>query len=386
MAAGRLRDGGRTVRPRGARACGRMHRTRNGPCACPKRPRAMRRPRADSILEVEARPQLITHSARPVPGMPAQPLSQAIELSKAGRNDEAVEIIRQVALTGDPDGLCMLAEMTWRGGMVDQDPVRARVLYEYAATFGHQAAAQISTNLLASGIAGKREWSTALLRLAAEADKYPQRSAALQLIRGMDLDRAGNPKTVPAGVTLSEHPYIRQFRAALTRDECDYLCRICKEDFRPSMVYTKAGYLVLDEIRTSDGAAVHWLIEDPAIHALNRRISAITDTDYEAGEALQVLRYLPGQQYRPHFDFVPGAANPRLWTALIYLNDAYEGGETAFVRTDLRVRGRTGDVLVFANAAEDGSQDRLAQHAGLPVTSGTKYLATRWIRERRWIP
>jgi hypothetical protein len=31
-------------------------------------------------------------------------------------------------------------------------------------------------------------------------------------------------------------------------------------------------------------------------------------------------------------------------------------------------------------------RDPLAEHAGMPVTSGRKYLATRWIRARRHIP
>ena len=29
---------------------------------------------------------------------------------------------------------------------------------------------------------------------------------------------------------------------------------------------------------------------------------------------------------------------------------------------------------------------RLTEHAGLPVTSGTKFLYSRWIRESRWAP
>ena len=102
------------------------------------------------------------------------------------------------------------------------------------------------------------------------------------------------------------------------------------------MVYDPAGQLVRDTIRTSDGATFHWDIEDPAIHAINRRLAAASRTEYDAGEALQVLRYAPGQQYRPHFDWVDSAANQRLWTALIYLNEAYEGGATAFVRTESR--------------------------------------------------
>jgi prolyl 4-hydroxylase len=73
-------------------------------------------------------------------------------------------------------------------------------------------------------------------------------------------------------------------------------------------------------------------------------------------------------------------------TALIYLNDDYEGGETAFVRTGLKVRGKAGDVILFHNQGTDGGPNPMSEHAGLPVTNGAKYLATRWIREARWIP
>jgi prolyl 4-hydroxylase len=69
--------------------------------------------------------------------------------------------------------------------------------------------------------------------------------------------------------------------------------------------------------------------------------------------------------------------------APIHLNDDYAGGETAFVKTGLGVRGRKGDALVFSSVGRDGRFEPLSEHAGLPVTSGTKYLASRWIRARR---
>jgi prolyl 4-hydroxylase len=191
---------------------------------------------------------------------------------------------------------------------------------------------------------------------------------------------------VPEPKPLSTHPRASLFERLLTPAECAYLIEIAEGLYQPSMVYDESRRLVRDTIRTSDGATYHWAIEDPPIHALNRRIAAATGTTYEQGEALQALRYAPGQQYRPHFDWVPGAANQRLWTALLYLNEDYEGGGTKFVRTGLEVRGKMGDVLLFHNADADGSGDPLAEHAGLPVTAGTKYLATRWIREARWIP
>lgn len=313
-------------------------------------------------------------------------LQHAIDLINSGRQEEGVQLLRQDASGGNPEALFVLADMTWSGNLVPQDPERGRLLFEYAAALGHAQANLLATNLLASGVAGKRDWPGALSRLAAEARQLPERRAALDLIGAMDLDATGDPKATPSPNIVAEEPYARLYRRVFSIAECSYLIGATETRFEPSMVYNKARELVRDTIRTSDGAAIHWLIEDPAIHAFNRRIAALTGTSFDQGEALQVLRYAPGQEYRPHFDFVDGAQNQRLWTALVYLNQDYRGGETAFVRTGTEVRGNAGDVLVFKNALEDGSADPLAEHAGLPVTSGSKYLATRWVREGRWIP
>ncbi len=319
--------------------------------------------------------------------MPRHPLlTQAITLSNAGRTAEAVQLIRQVASTGEPEALGVLAEMTWRGGLVEQDPRRARTLYEQAATRGHGGAAIIVTNLLSSGVAGKLDWPEALKRLRAEAKLVHARRKALELIEAMELDTEGNPLTVPEGEKLSDDPEVYHFRAIFTPGECRYLMEATGDRFEPSMVYDSNRQLVRDEIRTSDGSTIHWLIEDPAIVALNRRIAAISGSEYEHGEALALLRYSPGQEYRPHFDYVKSAANRRLMTALIYLNEDYEGGETEFVRTGLKVKGGTGDVILFRNEGADGAPNPLSEHAGLPIKRGMKFLATRWIREARWIP
>lgn len=313
-------------------------------------------------------------------------LNQAVALSNAGRNAEAVQLVRQVAATGDPEALGVLAEMTWRGGLVEQNPKQARTLFEQAAGRGNANANLIVTNLLASGVAGKQDWKQALERLRVEARQVPPRRKALDLIEAMDLDSEGNPKTVPEGKQLSEDPLVFHFAGLLTREECRYLMEATGDRFEPSMVYDSNRQLVRDQIRTSDGSTIHWLIEDPAVVALNRRIAAISGSTYEGGEALALLRYSPGQEYRPHFDFVKGAENRRLMTALIYLNEDYEGGETEFVRTGLKVKGHTGDVILFHNDGGDGGPNPLSEHAGLPITKGVKYLATRWIRESRWIP
>ena len=319
--------------------------------------------------------------------MPRHPmLNQAIALSNAGRNAEAVQLVREIAATNDPEALGVLAEMTWRGGLVEQDPKQARRLFEQAAGHGNANSNLIVTNLLASGVAGKQNWGQALDRLRSEARQVPARRNALSLIEAMDLDPAGDPKSLPEGKKLSDDPDVRLFSRLLKQSECRHLMEATGNRFEPSMVYDSTRQLVRDEIRTSDGSTIHWLIEDPAVVALNRRIAAISGSSYESGEALALLRYSPGQEYRPHFDFVKGAENRRLMTALIYLNEDYEGGETAFVRTGLKVKGKTGDVILFRNDGADGGPNPLSEHAGLPITKGIKYLATRWIREARWIP
>jgi prolyl 4-hydroxylase len=95
-----------------------------------------------------------------------------------------------------------------------------------------------------------------------------------------------------------------------------------------------------------------------------------------------VLRYGQTQEYRPHFDAIAGMDNPRVLTALVWLNDDYSGGETRFDELGIAERPGTGDMLVFSNTLADGSPDPRTRHSGAQVTSGIKYMASRWIRCR----
>ncbi|WP_331040153.1 2OG-Fe(II) oxygenase [Allosphingosinicella sp.] len=124
------------------------------------------------------------------------------------------------------------------------------------------------------------------------------------------------------------------------------------------------------------------MLENPAVHALNRRLAAASGTQVTQGEPLQILRYSPGQEYKAHVDALPVGTNQRILTMLVYLNEDYAGGETKFLETGLGFKGRTGDALLFRNASADGRPDPMARHAGLPVTRGQKLIASRWIRAK----
>lgn len=310
--------------------------------------------------------------------------ANAMHLARAGRTNESLEIISRLANAGHADALFTLADCYWRGVGVSQDFARARVLFEAASEAGQPMGIRAWTNLLSSGIGGRRQWSEALIRLEQEARADELRKRMLEVIRRMELDANGDPVAIPSADWTSDRPNIRLFRRAFTTEECDFLILLAEPTYERSLVIMD-GRDVPDPIRTSDGSTIHWLIEDPATHAINRRIAALSGTAVERGEPLHVLRYRPGQQYHPHHDWLP-PPNRRVMTALIYLNDDYQGGETSFVKTELKVRGRKGDAIVFVSSLPDGNLDPLSEHAGLPVTSGTKYLASRWIREQRHVP
>ena len=310
-----------------------------------------------------------------------QQFAEAMDLAASGQLSEAIQLITQLVLKGHPDAIFTLGDCYWRGAGVPQDLARGRELFRVASAAGHPMGIRAYTNLLSSGIGGQRDWAQALQRLEQEARVDGLRAKMLEVTGQMKLDPNGDPIRIPAPEKVSEHPKVGLFREAFTPAECDFLIQLAEPTYQRSLVVMD-GRDVPDPIRTSDGSTVHWLIEDPATHAINRRIAALSRTSVEQGEPLHILRYRPGQQYRPHTDWLP-PPNRRVMTALIYLNEEYEGGETSFPKAGLNVRGRKGDALVFVSALQNGDLDPLSEHAGLPVTSGTKDLASRWIREGR---
>jgi prolyl 4-hydroxylase len=141
--------------------------------------------------------------------------------------------------------------------------------------------------------------------------------------------------------------------------------------------------------RTSAGA---WFErgQTPLVATLERRIEELLQWPASHGEGLQVLRYEAGGEYRAHFDYFdpakPGSAphlaqaGQRVGTLIIYLADADEGGGTAFPTLGLEFRPRAGSALYFGNVDERGNIDPATLHAGQPVISGVKLIATKWLR------
>ncbi len=311
-------------------------------------------------------------------------VDRAERLAAGGRWAEALRLLGQAATSGDVDALYTLAAWHLVGDRVPRDLVAARRLLRSAVAIGHVDAALMEVALTANGSGGAADWpgALALLRVASHGD--PLAAEHLALIDAMRIDEVGTPLTVPRGEPLATAPDIRLFRGLLSPGECAHIASSCSDLLEPASVVDPAtGRFIANPVRTSHSAVIGPTRETLVIQAINRRLAAASATHVSQGEPLAVLHYAPGQQYRPHHDALPPATargNQRILTMLVYLNHAYEGGATRFMANGLEVHGRTGDVLLFGNVLADGSADPAAQHAGLPVTRGAKWLATRWVR------
>jgi prolyl 4-hydroxylase len=314
--------------------------------------------------------------------MAADDLTIRIEtLVQGGRHAEAARLLIAAAAAGEPAALAQLASWRIAGNIVRRDLAKARALLAAAAARGDLASALLHASFLASGTGGEAQWPAALAALEALAAKAPKAAAQLRLIGQMDLDSGGFPARPIPLRPLAEAPYAAAAEGFLSAAECAWLIAAAEPQLQPSVVVDPAtGRMIAHPVRSSDAAMFGVFAEDPAVNAINRRIAALSGTLPAQGEPLQVLRYRPGGEYKPHMDALPAEPNQRILTVLVYLSDDYQGGETRFVRTGLTFRGKAGDALLFRNAGSDGRADPLSLHAGLPVTRGVKYLASRWIR------
>jgi prolyl 4-hydroxylase len=299
------------------------------------------------------------------------PVEHALQLIRTQGPAAAVASLESAAREGDAD--CWVELATWylSGNLVPRDLAKVREYFRLAGAAGHDRAQLIYISLLANGTGGPPDWRSAIAQLREFAAKNLDAARQVRLLDEMAMGPDGVPLQLVPPRVLSERPNVILFPALLSREECSYLADRALPLLQPSVVVDPAsGQLRPHPVRTSEGAYFPWIDEDPVIHAINRRIAAVSGSDVKAGEPLQVLRYRPGQEYRPHHDALPSADNQRVLTMLVYLNGGYEGGETHFLKTGLAVKGAVGDGLLFHNADEKGTPDPMALHAGLPVTAG----------------
>lgn len=182
---------------------------------------------------------------------------------------------------------------------------------------------------------------------------------------------------------------VREYKGFLNESDCLLMIGMAQNQFSKSTTLgnTIEGY------RIAEGT---WLRSDNhiIINHLNK-ISEISGFSIENMELVHIVKYEKGGEYKTHHDFFhPGESyyegemkrgGQRVKSALLYLNENFTGGETEFPRINMKITPEIGKLVIWDNLLEDGTPDYDSLHAGLPVTSGTKYIAVVWIRCKKFV-
>ena len=192
---------------------------------------------------------------------------------------------------------------------------------------------------------------------------------------------------------IHDDPEIYTIDDVLTSEECEHFINISKDKLKQSLVADQNGKGgVLSDGRTSKTAWINHS-HDEITKKVAERISNIIKMPLENAENFQIVYYNITQEYRSHFDswkhdysektlryMKRGGA--RLRTALMYLNNVEEGGETKMTKLNKSIKAKKGKLLVFNNTYKNSHvRHPMSEHAGMPVHKGEKYIFNLWFRE-----
>ncbi|MBL8543237.1 MAG: 2OG-Fe(II) oxygenase [Hyphomonadaceae bacterium] len=280
-------------------------------------------------------------------------------------------------------------------------PEGAAYIARAAALDEAEALAQHAV-LVASGIAHKASWDQGLdlMQRSAELGWAPAQDQIRFLAQRDGDDFAALRAAINvrdwikprAFNVVMEQPRILTAAAFMSPAECARLISRSLAMRRADVYDPASGAAMIAKERSNKKSEVTLANMDLPFLMVHARMAATTGLPNQFFELTNILHYSPGEQFRPHFDYLD-PSNPslqadlqargqRVVTFLVYLNDDYEGGETEFPRLDYRFKGNTGDALMFGNVDARGAPDPRTLHAGLPPTSGEKWLLSQWVRNK----
>jgi prolyl 4-hydroxylase len=167
------------------------------------------------------------------------------------------------------------------------------------------------------------------------------------------------------------HPLVWTVDDVLAAPACDeLLARLAPGPWFAATVNRAEGRAVDGRVRNNELA----LVDDAALARalferlrpdLPARLMGMTLTGLK--ERMRCYRYRVGEYFGPHGDqSYPGLPGERsLLTLMIYLNDDFEGGQTAFLDLGKVIEPRRGRALLFQH---------MVLHEGRAVTRGIKYV------------
>ncbi len=335
-------------------------------------------------------------------------------LLEAGELEASRKWLRSAAETGPADIKLELADnlLTYIPSEIPEGIRWARA----ATEAGSGEAAHRLAVLAAEGVGGQQSWSDALDHLR-HAAALGHRAAQAELAglsgdwslakvllsggtgdrrdsghRGDGVDLASWLK-VPAVQILLLSPRVVSVPGFLSPGECDWMIERARPDLKRAQTFDpRTGGAQLQQGRNHSCIGFDVVRSDMVFALVRARMALLAGHSPMGFEDTSVLHYAPGEQFAPHYDFIeadtPAAqreiasSGQRAVTFLVYLNEGYDGGETAFPVLGRSFKGKKGDGLFYDNALPDGSPDRRTLHTGTPLKRGEKWLMSQWIRSR----
>ena len=195
------------------------------------------------------------------------------------------------------------------------------------------------------------------------------------------------PRALKLPTPLLDVFVVRQF---LNAEECAGMIETIDKNRVPSTLLQPTQD---PDYRTSESCNLAtW---DPLVRQIENKLVHLLDIEFELGETIQGQRYAVGQRFKPHHDFfypntvywdeMMRTGGQRTWTAMAFLNTPEDGGHTNFPKAKLKVAPVAGNLLIWNNLDSAGEPNKNTLHEGMPVLAGTKYIITKWHRERPWI-
>lgn len=316
----------------------------------------------------------------------ARPNPSNVHPASVAEPSEPSEHIRSTGAVDQPlsqELLQWLHEQS-AAGVTPETITNAMVHAGWRTEAAHRALRHLAGDPADPGLVATPSRPTAADTRAARAQPGPDRLSRLPF-----LDAAGHQVDV---LIEMQHPPLAVFSQLLTRAECDALIAAARPRLARSLtVETQTGGEEINADRTSEGMFFE-RGESALIQQIEERIAALLHWPVEFGEGLQVLRYGPGAQYKPHYDYFdpaePGTpallrrGGQRLGTLILYLNTPQAGGATVFPQIGLDVAAQQGHAVFFGYP--EAHPDTRSLHGGAPVLEGEKWIATKWLRSQKF--
>lgn len=273
---------------------------------------------------------------------------------------------------------------------LDRDHTPSVLMAE--ADAGDGEAAHHLALMSAAGLGRPYDWAEAFRRLDQAVSCGHGLAAETRRFLGPDV-ALETWLTAPSPRELSASPHVLAISGFVSDETCDWLRERAVPHMEKAPVYDpQTGQPIIKWSRSNSATSFDVLDCDLVMMLVRERIARACGLAPAGLEPVQILHYAVGEAFTPHYDWLdpdkPGhrpdleERGQRVATFLTYLNDDYEGGETEMEAIGLKHRGRKGDAFFWANIKPNGRINLATRHAGLPPTSGEKWVYSQWLRNR----